>query len=183
MWMSDSVALLLERISRVLIAEAHAQGLKPVQWEALRFLCRANRYSRTPTGLTRYLGCTKGTVSQTVKALEQRGLVSKRTAAGDRRSAVLELTKAGEKILEFDPIAAVNRIARSSGIDKLLEPALRQLLSSLLESRGMQPFGVCASCRYFQVDDGNPHFCKLLKEPLSTEDSTRICVEQEPAPA
>lgn len=178
--MSDSVAHLLERVSRVLIAEAHAQGLKPVQWEALRFLSRANRFSRTPTGLTRYLGCTKGTVSQTLKALEQRGLVRKRVAVGDRRSAVFELTRAGARTLESDPIEAVDHVVDAIGVGTTLEPALRDLLGSLLASRGMQPFGVCASCRHFRREGGDPYFCGLLQLPLTTDDSTRICVEQEP---
>lgn len=178
--MGESVSILLERISRVLIAEAHAQGLKPVQWEALRFLRRANRFSRTPTALTRYLGCTKGTVSQTVKALEQRGLVSKRAAVGDRRSAMLELTDVGKKTLESDPLEAIDQVVAGSGMEGKLEPGLRDLLRSLLAARGMQPFGVCAGCRHFQRNGGEPHFCGLLELPLTADDSTRICVEQEP---
>ncbi|HIP78057.1 MAG TPA: MarR family transcriptional regulator, partial [Kiloniellaceae bacterium] len=62
---ADDLGLLLERLARVLQNEAHSEGLKPTQWEALRYLSRANRFSRTPSGVTAYLGMTKGTVSQT----------------------------------------------------------------------------------------------------------------------
>lgn len=68
----DDILILLERIGRVLQNDGHSEGLKPTQWEALRYFARANRFSRSPSALTAYLGMTKGTVSQTVGALEKR---------------------------------------------------------------------------------------------------------------
>jgi hypothetical protein len=38
-------------------------GLQPVQFEALHYLTRCNRYSDTPMAVTEFLGQTKGTVS------------------------------------------------------------------------------------------------------------------------
>ncbi len=60
--------------------------LQPVQLSALHYLARCNRYSDTPLGVTEYLGLTKGTVSQSLKVLEGRGLISKLPDARDRRS-------------------------------------------------------------------------------------------------
>ena len=42
----EHIAALIERIGRLLSADAHAARLAPVQWEALRYLGRANRFSR-----------------------------------------------------------------------------------------------------------------------------------------
>ena len=81
----ERIAALIERIGRLLSTDAHAGGLLPVQWEALRYLGRANRFSRTPAALTAYLGLTKGTVSQTVHVLEAKGLVTKQVDPADRR--------------------------------------------------------------------------------------------------
>ena len=71
----------IERISRLLQSEARNSGsdfnLQPIQLNALHFLRRANRYSNTPQGVTEYFGLTKGTVSQTLIALEKKGLISK----------------------------------------------------------------------------------------------------------
>ena len=53
----ERIAALIERIGRLLSTDAHAGGLLPVQWEALRY--RANRFSRTPAALTAYLGLTR----------------------------------------------------------------------------------------------------------------------------
>ena len=44
--------LTFERLGRLVQSEAHAAGLQPVQWEALRFLERANRFSRTAAAVT-----------------------------------------------------------------------------------------------------------------------------------
>ena len=180
----QSLAVLLERLTRLLQNDAHRDGLKPTQWEALRYLDRANRFSRTPGAVTAYLGTTKGTVSQTLSVLERKGLIRKTPLPSDRRNVRLSLTGKGRSQLERDPLrdldaaaaalGARSRGATRGGLETLLQHALRQ--------RGGRPFGVCRTCRFFQEDDerGEPHRCGLLDEPLSTADSTLICVEQEP---
>ena len=109
----ERIAALIERIGRLLSTDAHAGGLLPVQWEALRYLGRANRFSRTPAALTAYLGLTKGTVSQTVHALEARGLVTKQVDPADRRGRRLTLSPAGRTLLGRDPLAATVAATRS----------------------------------------------------------------------
>lgn len=176
---------LLERLARVIQNEAHHAGLKPTQWEALRYLARANRFSRSPGALTAYLGMTKGTVSQTLQALERKGLVEKKTAPTDRRGVAIDLTPAGTALLGEDPLAATQ-----DAVDHLpakdreaLTGALEKLLKTMLEKRGGRPFGACRTCLHFRRDhtEGSPHFCALLAESLSEDDSTRICSEQQAA--
>ena len=69
------VAELIDRLGRMTRELQYVDGLNPAQWEALRYLNRANRYSRTPGGVADFLGATKGTISQTVSALESKGLI------------------------------------------------------------------------------------------------------------
>lgn len=181
---SADLAVLLERLSRVLQNEAHAGGLKPTQWEALRYLACANRVSRTPSALTAYLGMTKGTVSQTLNALERKGLLRKRGDPADRRQLRLELTAKGRRLLAQDPLEAIRQAAAAlpAAERKALQAGLQNLLSDALRRRDGRPFGLCHSCRFFQASapGGKPHRCALLEVPLSEDDSTRICVEQEP---
>lgn len=180
---SHDLTILLERLARVLQNDAHAGGLKPVQWEALRYLARANRFSRTPSALTAYLGTTKGTVSQTLGALERKGLVTKETDPADRRQVRIALTEDGARLLDDDPILAV--LQSTSGLsepDKAdIADGLHAILTETLRRRGGRPFGACRTCRFFKPDDpdGAPHRCGLLDAPLSAEDSEQICVEQE----
>jgi DNA-binding MarR family transcriptional regulator len=63
--------------TRLMRAGEHEGGLNPAQWEALRYLSRANRFSNSPIALTRFLGSTKGTISQTIEALERKGFITK----------------------------------------------------------------------------------------------------------
>ena len=182
---ANDIAILLERLSRVLQNEAHAGPLKPTQWEALRYLTRANRFSRTPSGLTAYLGMTKGTVSQTLNALERKGLVRKKADPADRRQVGIDISAKGLRLLKQDPIEAMLRsTAKLTGQQRDgLAQGLEALLTETLRRREGRPFGVCKSCRFFRANDpeGAPHRCALLEVPLSTDDSERICVEQEAA--
>jgi len=179
------IAALIERIGRLLSTEAHAEGLLPVQWEALRYLGKANRFSRTAAALTAYLGLTKGTVSQTLNALETRKLVKKQVDPKDRRSKRLSLTAKGQKLLQRDPldatVVAVDQLASSSR--RAIAEGLESLLTTRLADRNRLPFGQCRDCQYFARchRDGSPHFCLLLREKLQEADTTGICCEQVPA--
>ena len=181
--MFSSSTHLLERLARLVHNDAHTGGLKPTQWEALRYFARANRFSRSPGALTAYLGMTKGTVSQTLQALERKGLVEKRAAASDRRSVKINLTKAGETLLTDDPLsdleASIDALPKNK--QELFGATLEGLMKNLLHRRSGKAFGACKTCRHFRRDknQGAPFFCSLLSEPLSTSDSEMICAEQE----
>ncbi|MEO1575956.1 MAG: MarR family transcriptional regulator, partial [Pseudomonadota bacterium] len=129
--------MLLERLSRLIQNGATTDGLRPTHWEALRYLARANRFSRTPTALTAYLGVTKGTVSQSIAALEKKGLVKKDAAGGDRRRVRLALTRAGRARLTDDPLAAIDQAVDDLPADlrKAVTRGLSQALTSLLHER------------------------------------------------
>ena len=177
-----TTSILLERLARIIQNEAHVDGLKPTQWEALRFLARANRFSSNPSGLTAYLGTTKGTVSQTLAALERKGLVKKSAAANDKRTVKLTVTRAGEAALRNDPLAqldgALSSMSKADGLS--LNASLETLLRAMLLQRNGRSFGVCKSCKHFKrnAKGGAPHLCGLLNEPLSNDDGDRVCIEQ-----
>ena len=67
----DLIVWPLERLARLMRAKEHEDGLNPAQWESLRYLARANRFSNSPGALTRYLGATKGTMVQDASAPAQ----------------------------------------------------------------------------------------------------------------
>jgi DNA-binding MarR family transcriptional regulator len=104
----------LERLTRLIRADEHTGDLNPAQWSALRYLSRCNRFSNAPAALTRYLGATKGTVSQTLIALERKGLIEKSVRPGEARSVILSLTEEGEKRLLADPWNILDELLGSS---------------------------------------------------------------------
>ncbi len=177
-------AHLIDRLDRLARSGEAVGGLNPAQWEALRFVARANRFSRTPAALAEYLGSTRGTVSQTLIALEQKGYVTREASARDRRSVVLGLTVLGQHMLKDDPILAFAADLATSDpktLDRLVE-TLRSALRARITRNAGRAFGACYTCRHFRkgCEPGKSmlHHCALLDEPLSEADSRAICVEQ-----
>ena len=177
------IAALIERLGRLFATDAHTEGLLPVHWEAMRYLNKANQFSRTHAALTAYLGLTKGTVSQTLKALEGKGLVRKEADQQDRRSKRLRLTPRGRNLLKRDPagewIDQLNHLPAANRKD--LARGLSALVSARLSAQGRAPFGQCQTCMYFLAEhaEGNPHYCDLLKTELTPDGAALICVEQQ----
>lgn len=157
---------------------------RDVHLRALKYLERCNRYSNTPSALGVFLGTTKGTVSQSVKVLEERGLVEKFEDREDRRVIRLRLTKKGQSFIDRN----IPRDDLEETLVKALSAKERQLLSTLLlkslkaiqnRTQGRM-FGVCVTCRYFIKNGlGAQHQCGLTKEPLSERESGLICREHE----
>lgn len=184
--LATEVAQLVDRLDRLVRSGESGHGLNPAQWEALRYLARANRFSRNPAALADYLGSTRGTVSQTLIALEHKGHIARTQSMRDKRSVDLELTELGRAALTDDPLVklaadfAAMRPAELASVAELL----RETLSRAIQRNGGRPFGVCRTCRHFQRGtgrEGNSARCSLLDEPLSRDDALAICAEQEAA--
>lgn len=172
----------LERIASLMRAWAREQPLmaelQPIQLSALNYLARCNRYSNTPLAVTDFLGLTKGTVSQSLKALEAKGLICKRPDAQDRRSVHLELTDAGWGLIgALVPPAFLSRAEDALGErSELLVSLLRELLTTIQRQEDVPGFGLCRTCRFHQrLDDGA--LCGLTRERLETREGELICRE------
>ena len=174
-----SLGELVDRIGRLLHYSQFVSGLNPAQWQALRFVARANRYSRTPGGVADFLGTTKGTASQTLIALEEKGLVRRLRGASDRRQVIVEVTDAGRAQLSEDPVnrlyealgslSAVNSGALKSGLDELL----CKLQGS---EAGACTFGVCDQCSHFSVEGATSYCCQLTGDTIAPADRELLCV-------
>jgi DNA-binding MarR family transcriptional regulator len=176
----------LERLCNVLRVEARTQGaalgLQPIQIEALHYLARCNRFSDTPQALTDFLGSTKGTVSQTLKVLEERGLIGKRQDARDRRVIHVAPTDAGADLVARTlpgPALAQAMADTPRAEQERIAADLAALLRRALAANGRKTFGACHTCR-FNRRRGDGHFCALVGEPLDADDIGRICREHTP---
>lgn len=167
---------LLDRLARLHAAGSRSDALNPTQTAALRYLARANRFSRAPSQVADYLAATRGTVSQTLKSLARKGLIEETRAPGDRRSVRYDVTAAGADAL-------------SSGTDLLaalkeLDPATRHglaggtttLLRRMVARTGNRGFGLCHRCRHHRLDGDRRH-CALLDVPLATPEADQLCHE------
>lgn len=176
----------LERLSNLQRSDARQSltlyGLQPIQLEALHYLSVCNRYSDTPMAVTEYLGQTKGTVSQTLKILEKKGLLERRADSKDKRISHLRVSPVGEKILqEVVPtplfIEAGKQLSEAS--KNQLATAFNEFLRVLQQANSLKTFGVCHSCRHNRKLDEGGYFCNLTEEKLSGKDIELICREHE----
>ena len=175
---------LIDRVGRVTRALQFADGLSPAQWGALRYVARANRYSRNPTALADFLGATKGTVSQTLIALEEKGYLRRVRGSSDRRAVCLNLTAAGTSLLGQDPLTSVDDAtsALSPVAHAALVEALSRVLRDLQRRHGGSEFGVCERCCLFVADGaadepGGPNRCGLTGDAFDDDERRRICVD------
>jgi DNA-binding MarR family transcriptional regulator len=181
---TDHIVDLIERLGRVARSARYAEGMKPAQWEALRFLARANKLSRTPGTVADFLSTTRGTVSQTLIALEKKGFVKRMADRGDARIKRLELTKSGYAVVERDPLHVLEDAVASIGDKPGLAENLELILREIIHHNGNHRFGVCLGCRHFRSNGSRnqakgPHLCSLSGEILTDVDSAQICREHE----
>lgn len=176
----------VERLSELLRIDSRkagaAHGLQPVQLEVLHYLTICNQYSDTPMAVTEYLGQTKGTVSQTLKVLEKKELLSKQLDKNDKRIYHLKVTIKGKRLLNktIPTTMFVNACEEISDKKQSeIEASLQQLVITLLQSNNMKTFGVCSSCRHNSKTEDDGYFCNLVQQPLTDNEIHLICREHE----
>jgi DNA-binding MarR family transcriptional regulator len=170
----------LERLARLLRQAGHAQGLNPVQWEALRYLARCNALSHSPGAMARYLGSTKGTISQTVKSLVAKGLVLKQVDVKDHRGVALHLTDSGRAVLIDDATQVLQAdIAElSDKTRRRFDRALEILLEQQRLRQGEPSFGTCLDCKFYrEAATGLAAHCMKVNATVSAAETSLICVE------
>lgn len=107
MYLAREAIELLGQTARILWFEGAKHGLRDREWMALRFLSRANRFSRTPSALASYVGTTRATASFIIGELERLGYIERKRSAMDKRSVLLSVTQQGKKFLVRDPISVL----------------------------------------------------------------------------
>jgi DNA-binding MarR family transcriptional regulator len=165
------ILLLLDRVARLHAARRRVVALTDAQCATLEYLAQANRFSRGPSIIAEYLATTRGTASQTLKALAEKGLIAEEVAEGDRRQRRYGLTESGRALVD-------GWLATPVGADtaEALQAA-RTLLRSLVDASGGKTFGLCRDCRYHRVAEAGVPVCDLLKITLALEEAAQLCHE------
>ncbi|APX17949.1 MarR family transcriptional regulator (plasmid) [Phaeobacter inhibens] len=167
---------LINRLARIDAAGGWSGSLNPAQYAALDYLARANRHSRAPSHVAEFLGTTRGTMSQTLKALARKGFVQEEPKTGDQRSISYALTAEGMALAEAPSVIGTALSGLEDRVTVALETALTDILRAALDARDGRAFGVCKNCRFH--DAGPVHgYCTLLDLPLQHGDRDLICVE------
>lgn len=172
----NQVREILDRISRIAASEDWTGDINPTQRAALSYLARANRFSRSPSQVADYLEATRGTVSQTLKALARKNLIEEQRSEQDKRSISYVVTDEGHTALNFTTAIdqAVGHLTQGQADDLAL--ALTHLMSDVLQARGGRSFGACRTCRHHQTNPSGA-YCALLQEALEPTETEQICHE------
>lgn len=160
-----------------------APRLSAAQWAALRYMARANPFSRTPSAFARYHGTTRGTASQTIKSLVAAGFLVSSRDPRDRRSVRFSLTKAGEALLADDGacslVAAVSELPADER--EQLIGSMRRIAGEIAARHGEPCFGCCHDCRHLRDGEDCPNFCEQVGAPVKLEDQYLLCADFEAA--
>lgn len=187
----EAVELLIQA-ARAWYFEGDQHGLRDREWMALRFLGRANRFSRTPTALAGFIGATKTTASQIVKTLESKSYLARKPSHEDERSVVLCVTAQGEKCLsQHDPINHVLNAVAALGTEECtrLRGSLTRILNHLDATHQRLNASTCRDCMFLaERAPGTAKgcttaefVCRLYRAPISLEETELLCTNFEQA--
>ena len=180
------IVVALERISeafRVLLwNESKESSLSPIQIQILIFIYFHSEEKCKVGYLADEFNMTKATISDSVKVLLAKELVTKETDPIDTRSYSLSLTAKGKKIAKKASFFA-------SSIEKPIESlteeqkvvmlnGLLKLIYDLNKSGIITIQRMCFTCSNYQLENGI-HYCKLLKSPLAENELRVDCPEHE----
>lgn len=169
---------------------ASAQGLNPTQLMLLNLLGRPGFDDLRVQDIARELGLSQPTVTDSLTALERKGLVARASDAQDRRAVRNRLTEQGREALLSLRGGLTLTGKALSGLSAKEQGDLLQLLikmiRTLLDDGQMPMQRMCVTCRHFrpQMSPGTdtPHFCDFVRAPFGSQDLRIDCGEHDAAP-
>lgn len=180
MRMAIEIVQLLVQSADTWLFEGTLSGLSDREWMALRFLARANKFSKTPTALASFLGTTRTAASQIAAVLQNKGLMVRKPSTDDKRSITLCVTSEGERFLERDPINALRDqlVALELPDKSRLRDTLRHVLNGLDVAKRRHHSDVCSECMFLiEGGEGTGRYfkCRLFRKTLAQKDTTLLC--------
>jgi DNA-binding MarR family transcriptional regulator len=182
----------LERFALVMRADARRnaspRGLNPTQGAILRILAARPAGLRV-RALAEHLGVRQPTVTDSVIALERKGLVRRHIDPADARATIVKampgaLTEPAAKI-RSQAAAALADLSEAEQIALL--KILMKLIRSLQLRNAIPPQRLCITCKYFRPNvhpEANaPHHCAYVNAPFGDRALRLDCAEHEPATA
>ena len=176
----------LEKLSGIfwilLQTSAKDHGLSATQLQLLLFIkYHPSPLQRRVAFMAKEFNVTKATISDSVKSLEQKGLIQRVTDPEDSRSAILSLTGKGETLA-----AATKNFTTplDNAVDGLSVEQKEYLLYSVfdlifrLNQTGIiSTQRMCYNCQHYSGNRQEQHYCNLVSQPLKLEDLRLDCGE------
>ncbi|MGD9479815.1 MarR family winged helix-turn-helix transcriptional regulator [Shinella sp. G-2] len=185
----------LSRLATVLRVDdwnrAKAAGLNPTQLAILTLLDGRGARGLGVKEIAAHLGVSQPTATDSLNALERRGLLAKHPGESDRRAvniaptaegtATLRATEAGDGLVE----QAIAGLDDREQEDLLL--TLIKMIRHLQDTDAIPVQRLCVTCRHFapfaHADAARPHHCHYVDAAFGQPDLRLDCREHEANPA
>ena len=183
----------LDRIAAVLRADdwsaASASGLNPTQAHVLAFLARRGESGIRVKEIAAHLGVSQPSATDSIAALERKGLVQKSVAADDARAAGVRITELGRDVLkaieETPSVAQAALVTLAPGEQADLLLLIVKLVRSLQIAGSIPVQRMCVTCQHFRPniypDADQPHHCAFVNAAFGDRHLRLDCSDHEPA--
>ncbi|QXP70683.1 MarR family transcriptional regulator [Polaribacter sp. R2A056_3_33] len=176
----------LERISkafRVLLwEESKLYKISPIQIQLLIFCGTHKKEDLNVSFLATEYDLTKATISDSIKVLLKKELLSKTINAKDSRRFTVQLTKKGKEIVEKtsgfttvlkESINSFSELEKGIFLERLM-----LLIYQLNQKDVISTQRMCLTCFHYKKD-GNNHYCNLMEEQLKNSELQIDCPEHQ----
>jgi len=186
-------ARIAQALHKLSLVQKHASwksaaeaGLSPTQGQILTALVQEGALTGSELGAR--LGVSLPTVSDSVRVLAEKGLVSKKPDPRHPRASLVELTAAGRKQAQNartwpDYLAsAVGTLTAEE--QEVFNRGLLKMIHALQESGDIPTQQMCVSCTHFRPNAHRgplPHHCALVDAPMADRHLRLECREHEEA--
>lgn len=178
----------LERIANVLRSDRRSEGsLNSTQAQILDFL--SGRSGARVSAIAAHLRVSQPTATDSIAALEKKGLLARNADPDDRRAIIVALTAAGRDHASQigSQVSAAERAiaALSESEQSALLKSLVALIRNLQSAGAIRPQRMCVTCKYFRpyahADSDAPHHCAYVDAAFGTSSLRLDCAEHEAA--
>ncbi|QXP68486.1 MarR family winged helix-turn-helix transcriptional regulator [Polaribacter sp. AHE13PA] len=176
----------LERISKALRVllweESKLYKISPIQIQLLIFCGTHKKEDLNVSFLATEYDLTKATISDSIKVLLKKELLSKTINAKDSRRFTVQLTKKGKEIVEKtsgfttvlkESINSFSELEKGIFLERLM-----LLIYQLNQKDVISTQRMCLTCFHYKKD-GNNHYCNLMEEQLKNSELQIDCPEHQ----
>lgn len=181
----SKIIVAFEKMAEVVRVLLWNQGkmlrLSPIQLQLLIFI-KYHTQEKCKVGyLAKEFNLTKPTVSDSIRILLQKKLVTKTVDNKDSRSYSLRLTSEGHELTSKvehytedlqQPLLELSLEKKSALLEGMME-----LLYGLQKGEVIEKQRMCFNCEHYEGDRKERHYCNFLEKKLSGETIRIDCIE------
>ncbi|EAR01248.1 MarR family winged helix-turn-helix transcriptional regulator [Maribacter sp. HTCC2170] len=183
---SSKIVAGLERISeafKVLLWEkAKLLGLSPIQIQILIFISYHKNDICNVSHLAKEFNITKPTISDAIRVLDKKGMITKDYSSTDSRSYSIRLSNSGKNIVKetedfANPIQSQLKSNERTDLETLFK-TLSKLIYQLNQNEILTVQRTCYGCKFYSHSE-NKDYCNLLNSELLNSEIRLDCPEFE----